>query len=107
MLREALAHVLKSQRGQKALSQEELGSRANLHRTYISQLERGLKSPTLDSLSLICGVLGIEVSELLHLVERERDARSGAERRRKLPVVRTIGDPPNLEEHPVRRRKSP
>lgn len=30
------------------LSQEELGFRAEVHRTYISQLERGLKSPTLS-----------------------------------------------------------
>ena len=30
------------------VSQEELAFRAEVHRTYISQLERGLKSPTLN-----------------------------------------------------------
>lgn len=30
-----------------AISQEELASRVGIHRTYVSQIERGLKSPTL------------------------------------------------------------
>ncbi len=75
MSREAFANVLKTLRGQKKLSQEELAFRANVHRTYVSQLERGLKSPTLDTLSLICEVLEIRVSDLLRLVEEEADAR--------------------------------
>jgi len=33
-------------RKRNGLSQEELGFQAEVHRTYISQLERGLKSPT-------------------------------------------------------------
>ncbi|MHA3772636.1 helix-turn-helix domain-containing protein [Verrucomicrobiota bacterium sgz303538] len=73
MLRKAFASVLKSLRAEKGLSQEELGFRANLHRTYISQLERGQKSPTLDSVSEICAVLDIRVSELLRRVEEQSE----------------------------------
>lgn len=43
-----LGHVLCAARQDLGISQEELAERASLHRTYISQLERGLKSPTLD-----------------------------------------------------------
>jgi transcriptional regulator with XRE-family HTH domain len=42
------AESLREARGKAEISQEELAERAGLHRTYISQLERGLKSPTLD-----------------------------------------------------------
>jgi transcriptional regulator with XRE-family HTH domain len=69
--RAAFALILRIHRGQKGLSQEELGNRAGLHRTFISQLERGLKSPTLDSLFPICDVLGVSVSEFLRVVEAE------------------------------------
>src|SRR5687767_10681870 len=34
-------------RRNRGISQEELGFQAAVHRTYVSQIERGLKSPTL------------------------------------------------------------
>jgi transcriptional regulator with XRE-family HTH domain len=71
VLRKAFAKTLKTLRSEKELSQEELGFRANLHRTFISQLERGLKSPTLDSLYELCGVLGISPSAFLARVDSE------------------------------------
>lgn len=74
MLKQALAKILKRLREEKKLSQDEFAHRAEVHRTYISQLERGLKSPTLDTLTLICGVLEIRLSELLRLVEEEMAA---------------------------------
>lgn len=36
------------------LSQEELSFRVGMHRTYISQLERGLKSPSLRTIGKLC-----------------------------------------------------
>ncbi|MEB3219061.1 MAG: helix-turn-helix transcriptional regulator, partial [Nostocales cyanobacterium 94392] len=36
-----------------------------MHRTYISQLERGLKSPSIRVLSHITGALGVTMSEFL------------------------------------------
>lgn len=45
-------------RGRKRadLSQEELSVRASLHRTEISQLERGLRVPRIDTLAASIGV---------------------------------------------------
>ncbi|MEB3219123.1 MAG: helix-turn-helix transcriptional regulator [Nostocales cyanobacterium 94392] len=40
-----------------------------MHRTYISQLERGLKSPSIRVLSHITGALGVTMSEFLKGVE--------------------------------------
>ncbi len=46
-------------RTKKGLSQEKLGFEADLHRTYISIIERGLKSPTLNTIFRICEALEI------------------------------------------------
>lgn len=46
-------------------SQEEAGFRAGLHRTEISQLERGLRVPRIDTLAKLCGALEVELSVLM------------------------------------------
>jgi len=53
------------------LSQEELGFRAEVHRTYISQLERGLKSPTLSMILKLSRALKATASKLVATVERQ------------------------------------
>lgn len=53
------------------LSQEEFAHRAGLHRTYISQLERGIKSPTLDVVYKLCDVITLRMSEFIKEVEKE------------------------------------
>jgi transcriptional regulator with XRE-family HTH domain len=52
------------------LSQEELGFRADVHRTYISQLERGLKSPTLTVILKLTQALGCPAGRLVGEVEK-------------------------------------
>lgn len=52
------------------ISQEELGFRAEVHRTYISQLERGLKSPTLSVILKLSRALKSSAGELMATVER-------------------------------------
>lgn len=53
------------------LSQEELGFRAEVHRTYISQLERGLKSPTLSVILKLSRALKASAGKLVATVERQ------------------------------------
>jgi transcriptional regulator with XRE-family HTH domain len=47
------------------LSQEELAVRASLHRTEISQGERGLRLPRIDTLVKLAGSLEVTHDELL------------------------------------------
>lgn len=47
------------------LSQEELGDRAGLDRTYIGQVERGKRNPTMVSLQRISHGLGLELDVLV------------------------------------------
>lgn len=75
----ALGYVVAQLRHKAGMSQELLGFEAGLDRSYISLLERGLRSPTIDTLFALCPVLGLSVSQLLILTERkleEMDARS-------------------------------
>jgi transcriptional regulator with XRE-family HTH domain len=51
------------------LSREELAFESGYHRTYISFLERGLKSPTLNTIFHIASVLDIAPSEIIRRVE--------------------------------------
>lgn len=48
----------------KKLSQEKLAENSNLHRTYISSIERGLKSPSLDVIERISNVLQVDIKKL-------------------------------------------
>jgi transcriptional regulator with XRE-family HTH domain len=47
------------------LSQEELGFRASMHRTAVGQLERGERSPLLDSAVRLAGTLEVPIDSLL------------------------------------------
>jgi transcriptional regulator with XRE-family HTH domain len=70
-----LGEALRRARNTAGISQEELAFEAKVDRTYISQLENGHKSPTVDVLFRICPVLGLAVSELIAQVERARYSR--------------------------------
>ena len=51
------------------MTQEGLALDAAVDRSYISQLERDKKSPTLDMLLRLCRALGVKASELVARVE--------------------------------------
>ena len=57
-LKASVGVVLRSRREALGVSQEELAERAGIDRTYVSILERGLKSPTLETLEKISSALG-------------------------------------------------
>lgn len=65
MHRKRFAVRLREARSKLEISQEKLAERANLHRTYISQLERGLKSPTLDVIVALANGLGLSPHEFI------------------------------------------
>jgi transcriptional regulator with XRE-family HTH domain len=52
-------------RRRASLSQEEVNIRAGLHRTEVSQLERGHRVPRIDTLLKLAGALGVPPGELL------------------------------------------
>ena len=57
--------VLKRKRESLRLSQEALAEMAGLHRTYISQVERGVRNLSIDSMERLAEAIGMEVWEML------------------------------------------
>lgn len=61
--------ILKQVREQQGMSQDDLAMRAELHHTYISLLERGLRHPSLHVVIKLAHALQIKPSEFLSLLE--------------------------------------
>jgi transcriptional regulator with XRE-family HTH domain len=61
-IKEAFGYALKDIRIKNGLSQEELAEISDLHRTYISDCERGVRNASLVNIYKICKSLGIEMS---------------------------------------------
>ena len=55
---------VREKRTKLGLSQEELASRADVHRTYIGMIERPHKNITLFNIQKITGALNIKLSDI-------------------------------------------
>jgi len=79
----AFGKVLREIRQKHSLSQEDLGFESGYHRTYISLLERGRKSPSLNTVFQLAAALGVSPSEIVKRTEdrvsqvRRRNAEEG------------------------------
>lgn len=68
-IEELFGDVLKQLRNEKGISQEELGFESGYHRTYISMLERGKKSPSLKTLFQLANALNVEPSDIMERLQ--------------------------------------
>ncbi len=68
-LRQTFGEVLRELRKKRGLSQEDLGFESGYHRTYISLLERGHRTPSLEAIFKLAGALGVEPLEIVRLVQ--------------------------------------
>ena len=62
-------NVLKELRAEKGVSQERLALEAELDRSYVSALERGIYQPSITKLFDIARVLGVRPGEIIDRVE--------------------------------------
>lgn len=58
-----LGHAIRLRREEVSISQEKLAERSKLHRTYISDIERGNRNITLVSLEKILSALDISLKD--------------------------------------------
>ncbi|MYD10354.1 MAG: helix-turn-helix transcriptional regulator [Chloroflexi bacterium] len=65
----AFGKAVKARRLQLEISQESLAFRAGLHRTYISDIERGLKCPSLRVVIRIAYALDLPAPDLVKMAE--------------------------------------
>jgi len=67
-----MGEELRKARELAGLTQEQLSFQAGLSRPYVSQLERNLKSPTVDTLFRICDALEVEAADIIARVDAAR-----------------------------------
>lgn len=70
MLSEAFGKILRNYRTQAGISQEKLAEFADLDRTYISLLERGLRQPSLNIVFSLSKALNIKPHQMVEEVEK-------------------------------------
>lgn len=63
--RRALGEAIRSHRKQARLSQEKLAERAQLHPVYISAVERGVKTISMDALVRIAAAMRVRLRDLV------------------------------------------
>ncbi len=64
-IRRRLAKNLKRLRQERGLSQEKFAFEVDIHRTYISDLERGARNPTISVIDKLAKYLRVSAGELL------------------------------------------
>ncbi len=64
-IRQRLAVNLRRLRQQNGLSQEQFAFEVKIHRTYISDLERGARNPTIEIVDRLATFLKVPVGSLL------------------------------------------
>ena len=62
-IRKIYGERLKAFRKKKGLSQEDLGFKASLHRTYISEVERGRRNISILNIAKIAKALGAQIKD--------------------------------------------
>lgn len=63
-VRARLGENTRRRRLELGMSQEDLAAVAELDRTYVSGIERGIRNPSLEVLARLAGALNISIGEL-------------------------------------------
>src|ERR1700739_3591217 len=90
-LKSFLGIAIRTQRTALGISQEELAYRAGLHRTYVSDLERGARNPSIESIEKLAGALQISVSKLF------ASTGNGTSSRQMVELLLVEDDPTDVE----------
>jgi transcriptional regulator with XRE-family HTH domain len=69
-LKKAFGKALRDFRGTEGMSQEALAFEADLDRTYISLLERGIRQPSLGTIFSLSKALSCKASDLVAATEK-------------------------------------
>ena len=62
-IRHRFGTAVKRRREELGLTQEDLAERAGLHRTYLSDIERGTRNPSLVNIDRLAGALGTSLAD--------------------------------------------
>jgi transcriptional regulator with XRE-family HTH domain len=74
-LAQILGRNVRRERRRLGKSQEELALDAGMKRSYLSDLERGTRNPTVKAIARLAASLGVEPASLLQLPASDNSAR--------------------------------
>jgi len=63
-IRHRFGFAIKVRREQLDLTQEDLADKAGIHRTYLSDIERGTRNPSLVNIDRLAAALSLSLSDL-------------------------------------------
>jgi len=69
-IRERFGTAVKFRREELGRTQEALAEAAGIHRTYLSDVERGMRNVSLVNVERLAAALGLTMAELFAAVER-------------------------------------
>ena len=83
-VRKELGTAVRAFRTQLNLSQEALSERSELHRTYISDIERGTRNVSLENIARLAQALNVSIPELFSQPKLAASPMTGQTRSSKL-----------------------
>lgn len=72
-MNKAVAKAIRDLRKKRGISQEKLADMIDSHQVYISEIERGLKMPSLPVLYAMAKCFGVSLSESVAIIERNME----------------------------------
>jgi transcriptional regulator with XRE-family HTH domain len=69
-VRERFGYAVKVRREELGLTQEDLAEKAGIHRTYLSDVERGTRNLSLINIERLAAALAVSMSGLFAAVEQ-------------------------------------
>jgi transcriptional regulator with XRE-family HTH domain len=72
-IKSRFGRAITKRRHELGISQEELADRAGLHRTYVSDIERGERNPSLVNIEKLAHALALSLSALFARCKDEED----------------------------------
>jgi transcriptional regulator with XRE-family HTH domain len=71
LARQTLGRNMRRRRKELGMSQEELGDRASLEQSYVSNVEAGTRNVSIDNIARIAGGLGVGIADLFASLTKE------------------------------------
>src|SRR5438477_8208779 len=97
----SFASAVKAGRSRLGISQEELAGRAGLHRTYISDIERGARNVSLESIEKLAKALESSISALFgathELLAKQSEIPGWVEPVQEMDILLVEDDPYDIE----------
>ncbi|MFC0212092.1 helix-turn-helix domain-containing protein [Paenibacillus chartarius] len=78
MIENIFGEILRKHRKESKLSQEDLALNAEIDRSFLSEIERGIRKPTINTVFALCYALHIKPSDLIREVEEEYERKREA-----------------------------